>query len=156
MFVSDKLKNYLKDSAMISGNNFYITSLKNVICFTTSSSCEDMDKPLSRELLENLLDFSNKILDSDEPFFFTNEKSKTIPIFEDKHSNIEWNSQIILPIYLDDRLIGSLIMTSYHKTFYDKHITLAKTIESFTEKFILEYLNKLKKGAIDLIWINLN
>lgn len=51
MFVSDKLKNYLKDSAMISGNNFYITSLKNVICFTTSSSCEDLDKPLSRELL---------------------------------------------------------------------------------------------------------
>lgn len=90
-------------------------------------------------------------MDSDEPFFFTNEKSKTIPIFEDKHSNIEWNSQIILPIYLDDRLIGSLIMTSYHKTFYDKHIKLAKTIESFTEKFILEYLNKSKKGAIDLI-----
>lgn len=150
MCISEPLKKYLKDSVTITGNSFYITNLSNVLFFTSNVNEEDLISPVSKELLEHLLDFSNNIMDIDVSYYFANERNKVIPIFEDKYLNIDWNSQIIYPIYIDDRLFGSLIMTSYHKTFTNKHLTMVETTVQFTEKFIIKYMNETKKGVNDI------
>ena len=138
MFINDSLKDFLASSAKLSNNAFYITDLNNILLFTTKCRHNEEKLEISRELLEILLDFSNKILNTTKPYILRNSSNNIVNIIEDRFLNIHWKSQVILPIYIDNSIIGSLIMLNYHQNFSDNDLVFAKTTLSFIEKFILQ------------------
>jgi len=142
MFINNSLKEFLASSAKLSNNAFYITDLNNILLFTTKCRYNEEKLEISRELLEILLDFSNKIFNTTQPYILRNSSNNIVNIIEDRFLNIHWKSQIILPIYIDNSIIGSFIMLNYHQNFSDKDLVFAKTTLSFIEKFILQEKNK--------------
>lgn len=142
MFINDDLINYLKNSYLLGGNCIYITDLDNVKGLFTSSY-EKFDNPISKKLLRLILDV--ELSSNSESFTIINGKDNIIPIFEDNSLNIDWNAQIILPIWLDDHIQGTLIFTNFHKTFNLKHLEFAKITQNFVKKLLLDELNKKYK-----------
>lgn len=139
MIIDDDLINCLKGSYLIGGNSIYITDLDNVKGFC-SSNFEKFDSPINRKLLRIILDM--EISECSESFVIINEKSKIIPIFEDSSLNIDWSSQIILPIWFDDHIQGSLVFTNFHKTLHEKHLEFVKTTQKFIEGILIQQINK--------------
>lgn len=148
MIIDDDLINYLKSSYLLGGNSIYITDLDNVKGFC-SGNFEKFDNPISRKLLRIMLDM--ELASCSESFIIINEKNKIIPIFEDSSLNTAWNAQIILPIWFDDHIQGSLIFTNFHKNFHEKHLEFAKITQNFVKKFLLQQINKnyLKEETFD-------
>lgn len=139
MFIDDDLINYLKSSYSLGGNCIYITDLDNVKGFC-SSNFEKYDNPISRKLLRIILDI--ELSSSPDSVIIINDKNNIIPIFEDTSLNTNWNAQIILPIWFDDHIQGTLIFTNFHKTFHLKHLEFAKITQQFIKKYLIKQINK--------------
>lgn len=139
MFIDDDLVNFLKSCYSIGGNCIYITDLENVRGFC-QNKFEEFNKPISRELLQTILNIS--IDGYSGAFIMINEKNKIIPVFEDSSLNIDWKAQIILPIWYDDSIHGTIIFTNFHKTFHEKHLEFAKITQKFVKTILLKQINK--------------
>ena len=141
MIINKKVINYLKNSCKVTGNCFYITSLDNVEFFLSTTSLRKINKPISKKLTNHLLNFINIKSFNEDLIILEKNKNEVTPIFEN-YNDINWNSQIIVPLFIDETLIGCLIMVSYYKNFTIKHYTLLKTIKTFVTKLLLESINK--------------
>lgn len=135
MYITDTLKSFLKDSSLISGNCFYITDLNNVTYFTTSNISANINEPISKELLENLSKFE-KNKNDESNFLLFNGKGNVVPVMQEDELNISWTAQIILPLYIKNKLIGSIIMISTYKTFNTKHLEYVRNTRYFIKEFM--------------------
>lgn len=140
MWLSENLKSFLDISNSLGGNRIYLTDTYDVLYVGNCTSLDEVNKPISKDILRKLL--SLNIEDISNLSFLTNNKKDIIPIYEDPNLNINWNSQIILPVYADDTIFGALIFTNYNKNLCDVHLDFAKTTQYFVNKFILKYLSE--------------
>ncbi|MEG1990362.1 MAG: hypothetical protein RR144_06125 [Clostridia bacterium] len=140
MWVTENLFKLIDDCTFLSGNIIYLTDLENVRYVRHSTSSENINLPISRKLLQVFLNFS--FTDMDSNYCLLNGKENIVPIYEDSSLNIDWSSQIILPLYADDTFYGSLISVNYHKEFNKQHLEFAKTTQAFVEKHLLNILNE--------------
>jgi len=139
MVMDNDLISFLKNCYSIGGNCIYITDLENVKGFV-SSEFKQFNQPMSKELLQVILDIS---IEGNEEFScIINEKDKIIPVFENRSLNTDWKAQIIVPIWYDDRIRGTLIFTNFHKTFHEQHLEFAKLTQAFVQKIILKQINQ--------------
>lgn len=137
MYISNVLKLFLQDTSIESGNSFYLTNLENVIGFIDKNSFKEMKSPTSRDLLFKFLYFS---ADNEEltHHSFANNRINVIPIMENKTENLEWQSQIIFPIFIDDILGGCLVMVNKEKKFdKDEAYHSMKATVNFVTKLLL-------------------
>lgn len=145
MVINNEMKKFLKDSYSLCKNSIYITDLENVRGFI-NFEFEEFNKPISRKLLQQILNFS--IANSSESFSIMNGKDNIIPIFEDDTLNIDWKSQLLLPIWYDDQIHGTIIFTNYHKTLNFHHLKFAKTTQEFVKEFLIKQTNEEFKGEL--------
>ena len=139
MFIEDDLIQFLRTVYLTSKSCVYITNLDNVKC-VCDKNFKKCDNVISKQLLRIILDM--EISNCSESFIIINEKNKFIPIFEDNSLNINWNSEIIFPIWFDDHIHGTLIFTSFNKEVSKEHIKYAKRTQEFIIEYFIKQINK--------------
>lgn len=145
MFINSLLKKFLRDTAIETGNSFYITDLKKVVGFADKNSYHELENDISRDLLFKLLTFAN-YNGHNKLYFFTNDKNAVLPIMDKSEENKQWQSQIIFPIFLDDMLYGTLIMVNKDKIFQkNKTIGFMEVQVDFVFKMILKEIQKFER-----------
>ena len=142
-------KKYLKELTKNSKNYFYITNLKEIVCIISNNSITEINTKISRDLLEILFNFSLKINDCTTPYFFSNKEVPPIHLFDKISLNINWKSQIIIPIYIDNQLFTSIIMCNNYRNFDTKDLKNLLAMTETLEDLILKDLNKNYKGDVD-------
>ncbi len=132
MYITDNLKSFLKDSSLTSGNSFYITDTKDVKYFASNTISTNINEPINKILLKKICEFeeNNKLF-----YFLFNGKEHILPIMQEEQ-DIPWTAQIILPIYRENKLIGTVIMISTYKTFNTKHLEYAQNTRHFVEELL--------------------
>lgn len=154
MYLNENLIKFLESSAEISKTTIYISDIKKIRLVTVpNKSAKKLDKLVSRELLESLLIIGTGI---EQDRYIVNSKNHIIPLLEDGTEEINFTSQIILPIWADNELQGSLILTSDNRILDDYDLELARSIQMFIEESIIndineEYLNKTEKKKIKTV-----
>ena len=139
MFIEDDLIKFLKSSCSLKANCIYITDLNNVKC-VCDKNFKKLNNAISKQLLQIILDM--EILGGSEHFIIINEKSKIIPIFESTILNIDYNSEIIFPIWFDDHIHGTLIFTNINKDISENYLKLAKQTQEFIIEYFIRQINK--------------
>jgi len=129
MWVKTKLEEYLNESAKNNSCTIVLTDLKKIIF---SSDKKYSTQPISKELLRVLLDFSLSVPTRQ----VINNENNILPIYEAEKNTTDTNyNQIIMPLYHAYKLSGLIIILFSESTF-EKNLTLAKMIRTFTEKHI--------------------
>ena len=153
MWINENLIKFLESSSTISKTNFYISDLKKMrILVMPEKRAELPNKLISREILESLLIIGTGV--EQDKYIIINSKNNVIPLFEE--DNEDYVSQIILPIWADNELKGSLIFVSDTRKFDDYDLELARSVQIFIEESIIntineEYLKKTEKKKIKSI-----
>lgn len=140
MWVTNEVLKSIDAATTLSGNKIFLTDLENVLYVGNANSSDITNVPISRQLLQKFLKFS--FTDIESEFYLIKEHKNVIPIYQEEYLNNDWASQIILPIFIDDSIYGSLISVNYYKQFNDKHLEFAKTTQSIIKGHILDLLNK--------------
>ena len=143
MFIEDDLIKFLKSSCLLNANCIYITDLNNVKC-VCNKNFKKLNNAISKQLLQIILDIE---ISDGLKYFIINEKNKIIPIFENLSLNLDYNFEIILPIWFDDHIHGTLIFKSCTKNFNEENLKIAKKTEEFTIKYFIKQVDKnYRKG----------
>jgi len=149
MWLNENLIKFIESSAEISKTNIYVSDLRKIrLLAVPTKASKKIDRLVSRELLESLLIIGTGL--EQDRYIMTTSKNSTIPLIENESENTENNfvSQIILPIWVDNELKGSLILTSEKRQLDDYDLELAKGIQIFIEESIINSINEefLKKS----------
>jgi len=149
MWLNENLIKFIESSAEISKTNIYVSDLRKIrLLAVPTKASKKIDRLVSRELLESLLIIGTGL--EQDRYIMTTSKNSTIPLIENENENTENNfvSQIILPIWVDNELKGSLILTSEKRQLDDYDLELAKGIQIFIEESIINSINEefLKKS----------
>lgn len=132
MKVNENIKEMINTSSKLSkGNYVYITDLENIIYVSNNN---DVCENIHRGVLKKLLSFSITTIHDD--YFLTNNTKEIIPIYE-KNINKDWKSQIILPISIDDKILGSLIVCNYNFKLDKTNVDFYMNTKDMIEKEIL-------------------
>ncbi len=154
MYLNDNLIKFLESSAEISKTTIFISDIKKIKLETVpDKSAKKVDKLISRELLESLLIIGTGI---EQDRYIINSKNNVIPLLDNEEGEVNFTSQIILPVWADNELQGSLILTSNNRILDDYDLELARSIQIFIEESIIndineEYLNKTEKKKIKTV-----
>ena len=141
MWVTEQIKKYLDSSINRScAESIYLTDLDSVVYVVSRENINKQNsiKPISKELLKVLLQFSKNV--SDDNITLLNNDN-TISIFDDIALNSIYQFQMILPIIIDDNIYGSLIFGG-NINIHNKHMEFAEITRDFIQKMILQYLNQ--------------
>ena len=104
MYLNENLIKFLESSAEISKTTIYVSDIKKIRIVTVpNKSAKKIAKWISRELLESLLIIGTGI---EQDRYIVNSKNHIIPLLEDGTEEINFTSQIILPIWADNELQG--------------------------------------------------
>ena len=151
MWLNENLIKFIESSAAISKTTIYISDLRRIrlLAEPTKASLQ-LDRLVSRELLESLLVIGTGL--EQDRYIMINSKNSTIPLIEeidetDENTDNNFVSQIILPLWVDNELKGSLVLTSEKRQLDDYDLELAKSIQIFIEESIINSINEefLKK-----------
>ena len=154
MYLNDNLIKFLESSAEISKTTIFVSDIKKIRIVTVpNKTAKKVDKLVSRELLESLLVIGTGI---EQDRYIINSKNNVIPLLDNEGEGIDFTSQIILPVWADNELQGSLILTSNNRILDDYDLELARSIQIFIEESIIndineEYLNKTEKKKIKTV-----
>ena len=153
MWINENLIKFLESSCTISKINFYISDLKKIrVSVVPSKRAEMPNQLISREILESLLVIGTGV--EQDKYIMINSKNDIIPMFEENSDDAtNYTSQIILPIWADNELKGSLILVSENRKFDDYDLELARSVQIFIEESIIntineEYLKKTEKKKV--------
>ena len=139
MFIDNYLIKLLKSIHSTTKFRIYITDLDKAKCVCDADFVE-LNNPISKQLLRIIL--SIEILGNSDSLIIISEKSKIIPIFEENPLNIDYDSGIILPIWFDDHIQGTLIFTSFIKDISEKDIKFAKQTQEFITEYFIKQINE--------------
>jgi len=114
--VSEKYCNVLYE---ILDNPVLITDDEKVVCCVGTSKKTYLDKPLSDEII-NIIHKSNNYTASDE------FKTTLLPIV--RKEEIKFNSQIIIPIIVEGKSIGLIILLGYNNQPANSDVKLMQAI----------------------------
>lgn len=154
MYLNENLIKFLESSAEISKTTIYVSDIKKIRIETVpKKAAKKVDKLISRELLESLLVIGTGI---EQDRYIINSQSNVIPLLEDSPEEVNFTSQIILPVWADNELQGSLIVTSDNRVLDDYDLELARSVQMFIEESIIndineEYLSKTEKKKIKTV-----
>lgn len=169
MWLNDNLIKFLESSGEISKTTIFISDLKKIRLITVPTKpAKKIDKLVSRELLETLLIIGTGF--EQDRYLITNSKNSSIPLLENDNEETTYVSQIILPIWVDNELKGSVTLASNKRLLDDYDLELAKSIQIFIEESIINSINEeflkksekkkvktiLKKDTTDLNELNSN
>lgn len=141
MWINETLTKFVESCAEISKMTIYISDLKKMrLCATCKKGSKKIDKIISRELLETLLVIGTGV--EQDKYVIVNKKEDVIPLLEDKTIELNINSQIIMPLWADNELKGSLIITVSNRTLDDYDIELTKCMQLFIEESIINSINE--------------
>lgn len=152
MWLNENLIKFIESSAEISKTTIYVSDLRKIrIMAVPTKASKKIDKLISREVLESLLIIGTGL--EQDRYIMTSSKNSTIPLIEDENVETNFVSQIILPLWVDNELKGSLILTSEKRQLDDYDLELAKSIQIFIEESIInsineEFLKKTEKKKI--------
>jgi len=147
MWLNENLVKFIESSAEISKTTIYVSDLKKIrLLAVPTKASKKLDKIVSRELLESLLIIGTGL--EQDRYIMTSSKNSTIPLLEEENTETNFVSQIILPLWVDNELKGSLILTSEKRQLDDYDLELAKSIQIFIEESIINSINEdfLKKN----------
>ena len=154
MYLNENLIKFLESSADISKTVIFVSDTKKIRIETVpNKSAKKVDSLISRELLESLLIIGTGI---EQDRYIINSKNNVIPLLDNEEGEVNFTSQIILPVWADNELQGSLILTSNNRILDDYDLELARSIQIFIEESIIndineEYLNKTEKKKIKTV-----
>ena len=114
--IADKYCNVLYE---ILDNPILITDEEKVVCCVGISKKQYMEKPLSNEII-NIIHNSNNYTASDE------FKTTLLPIV--KKEEIKFSSQIIIPIILEGKSIGLIILLGQNGSPNSSDVKIMQTI----------------------------
>lgn len=142
MKFTDEFKNFIGISAKLSfGSTIYITDLEKILYVDSGLFSSIENKEISIELSSLALLFDN---DHNRNAILNDDK--VIPIYNEQSKNSKYITQIILPIFINNKIFGTLINTRDY-TYYDEvNLRYAKTTLKFVEVFIKDSIENNKKN----------
>lgn len=147
MWLNENLIKFIESSTEISKVRICVSDLKNLrICAVPGQDAVVINKIISRELLESLLIIGTGI--EQDKYIITNSKTNSIPLLDNESKRTNYMSQIILPLWADNELKGSLILVSDNRKLDDYDLELARSMQIFIEESIINSINEefLKKS----------
>lgn len=140
MILNREIKDFLLQVVSLQNNvNLYITDLDNVLIRVENKTLYSLSKPLSKCILRKLICFDLNNMDDNVSSL---NKDFIVPIFEDYDLNKSCYLEIIAPIVIDDKIYGSLILTSNDKNNYYSELQFVESTLFFLKKLILQELNE--------------
>lgn len=134
MYISDDLISFLHTTKILSNSAIILTDLEKVV-FADSDECNNNDY-LNKFISENLRILLNSNFNNNSFPYILNNLCDIIPIvFNDK---IKYISQMILPIKINNNIIGALIFVTDNRKYLPSNLKFAKTTKYFTEKFLIK------------------
>ena len=132
MIISDNFKKFLENTYKFNNvNNILITDLENVI-YKPNNNFQLLCEPLDTNLKDIINSFNNPFDDT-----MICNSNNIVPVFaNDKFQFNDYKGQLILPIYYNETLYGSLICMRYNRTFSPKVIEFFKTTQYFLNTFV--------------------
>lgn len=140
MWLNDNLIKFIESSTEISKVPIYVSDLRKIrILANPGKKVETINKLVSREILESLLIIGTGV--EQDRYIIVNSKNNIIPILEEeKDTNLI--SQIILPLWADNELKGSIILVSENRKLDEYDLELARSMQIFIEESIINSINE--------------
>ncbi len=131
MRLNNKLIQYLQRCSKLNDCMLSLSNTKQVLLSVSPKGVFKEKEMISLELSSLLSTFNQ------EKGFYSyilNDQNR-IPLYLNKHTR--YASQIVLPLFQEKRLVGSLIMSASHKRFDEQDLFFALTTLYFLEKLLL-------------------
>ena len=132
MILNEKTKNFLINSALTCGNTLIITDLEKIIFVSSSSFDQFINQPISN-ILKQILNHKTDLKIYCNSILF---RYDSLPLSYNKTDNLNYSSQIIIPLFKEESIVGSVIMVSFHKTFNNSNFEYLKTTAEFIQKML--------------------
>lgn len=143
MFLHKKILQKLDKYAKQNDYTIYLTNLDKVLYVSDNLPLIKLKPKTDRELLYKMLMMYMSITQSADDFksFYTTKKSQIIPVYKnDIFEN--YNTQLILPIYFDDSIFGTVIFSSKKRIDYNTIFTNVKPIHKEIVISWMQYISK--------------